>query len=73
MPYHMALAAGYVSEGLAALTRRPPAVPLVGVRLARYPMYFTAQKAVRELGLPQSPIREALRQSVQWFREHGYA
>ncbi len=72
MPYSIALAAGYVSEGLAALTRRPPAVPLVGVRLARYPMYFTAQKAVRELGLPQSPIQEALRQSVQWFREHGY-
>lgn len=72
IPYGIALAAGYVSEGLATLTRRPPAVPLVGVRLARYPMYFTAQKAVRELGLPQSPIREALRQAVQWFREHGY-
>lgn len=73
IPYGIALAAGYVSEGLATLTRRPPAVPLVGVRLARYPMYFTAQKAVRELGLPQSPIREALRQSVQWFREYSYA
>jgi dihydroflavonol-4-reductase len=36
-------------------------------------MYFTAQKAVRELGLPQSPVEEALRQAVQWFRERGYA
>ena len=72
MPYGVALAAGYVSEGLAALMRRPPAVPLVGVRLARYPMYFTAQKAVRELGLPQSPIQEALRCAVQWFRAYGY-
>jgi dihydroflavonol-4-reductase len=72
IPYGAALAAAYVSEGLSALIRRPPAVPLVGVRLARYPMYFTAQKAVRELGLPQSPIREALQRAVQWFREHGY-
>lgn len=72
MPYGVALAAGYVSEGWAALVRRPPAVPLVGVRLARYPMYFTAQKAVRELGLPQSPIQEALRSAVQWFRDYGY-
>jgi len=61
-----------VSEGFAALMRRPPVVPLVGVRLARYPMYFTAQKAVRELGLPQSSIREALRCAVQWFRDNGY-
>jgi hypothetical protein len=35
-------------------------------------MYFTAQKAVRELGLPQSPVAEAMRQAVQWFYEHGY-
>jgi dihydroflavonol-4-reductase len=73
IPYGLALAAGYVSTGLAWLTGQPPAVPLVGVRLARYPMYFNAQKAIRELSLPQSPIEEALRQAVQWFREYGYA
>ncbi|PON18006.1 NAD-dependent dehydratase [Candidatus Entotheonella serta] len=72
MPYGVALAAGYVSEGWAAVTRRPPAIPLVGVRLARYPMYFSAEKAVRELGLPQSPIRDALQSAVQWFRDYGY-
>jgi dihydroflavonol-4-reductase len=73
IPYGIALTAGYVSTGIAWMTKQPPAVPLVGVRLARHPMYFTAQKAVRELGLPQSPIEEALRQAVQWFRERGYA
>jgi dihydroflavonol-4-reductase len=72
IPYTMALAAGYVSEWVARCSKRPPLVPLVGVRMARHPMYFTAQKAVRELGLPQSPIDEALRCAVQWFREHGY-
>jgi dihydroflavonol-4-reductase len=35
-------------------------------------MYFTAQKAVRELGLPQSSVEEALQQAVHWFRAHGY-
>ncbi len=73
LPYRVALAAGYVSEGMARLTKKPPAVPLVGVRLARHPMYFTAQKAVRDLGLPQSPVEDALRQAVEWFRTHGYA
>jgi len=73
MPYSVALAAGYISTGMAWITKQPPAVPLVGVRLARHPMYFSAHKAVHELGLPQSSIETALQQAVQWFREHGYA
>jgi dihydroflavonol-4-reductase len=72
IPYTVALATGYVSEWIARWTRKPPMVPLVGVQMAQRPMYFTAQKAVRELGLPQSPIDEAMRQAVQWFRTHGY-
>jgi dihydroflavonol-4-reductase len=69
----VALLAAYVSEGVARCTGIPPAVPLTGVRMARHPMYFTAHKAVRELGLPQSPIDDAMRAAVQWFRTQGYA
>lgn len=72
IPYHVALAAGYISELISRLTRQPPRVPLSGVRMARHPMFFSAQKAIRELGLPQSPIEQALHQAVQWFRDHGY-
>jgi dihydroflavonol-4-reductase len=73
LPYGVALAAGYVNEWVSRCTGKPPFVPLTGVRMARHPMYCTAQKAIRELGLPQSPIAEALQQAVQWFRAHGYA
>lgn len=72
LPYGLALAIGYCSEWLARCTGQPPLVPLDGVRMARHPMYFTAAKALRELGLPQSSLEEAMRQAVQWFREHGY-
>jgi len=27
---------------------------------------------VRELGLPQTPVEEALARAVAWFRENGY-
>ena len=30
-------------------------------------------KAIEELGLPQTPIETAIRDSVNWFRENGYA
>jgi dihydroflavonol-4-reductase len=73
LPYRVALATGYVCDWVARLTHKPPLVPLVGVKMARRPMYFTAHKAVRELRLPQSPIDEAMQQAVTWFRTHGYA
>ncbi len=29
-------------------------------------------KAIRELGLPQTPLATAMAEAVRWFREHGY-
>ena len=49
-----------------------PRVALDAVRLSRYRMFFDSGKAVRELGLPQTPVDGALRRAVDWFRAHGY-
>jgi dihydroflavonol-4-reductase len=73
IPYRVAWMAGALSTGLSYLTRREPAIPLDGVRMAHAPMYYDASKAVRELGLPQTPIEEAVRNAVRWFRNNGYA
>ncbi|MBI3877810.1 MAG: NAD-dependent epimerase/dehydratase family protein, partial [Verrucomicrobia bacterium] len=72
IPYFVALAAAHVDETLAKFTGKPPKAPLAGVRMARYKMFFNPAKAVRELGLPQTPPREALRDAVEWFRANGY-
>lgn len=72
MPYWVALAAGYVCEWVSDhVTGSPPAVPLGGVRMAKYHMYFDPSKAVRELGLPQTPVENALAEAVQWFRDNS--
>lgn len=73
VPYWVALAAAHVSERIAAVTGRPPKAPLAGVRMAKYKMWFNPAKAIRELGLPQTPPRQALADAVQWFKAHGYA
>jgi dihydroflavonol-4-reductase len=36
--------------------------------MAKKYMYFDSSKAVRELGLPQSSIEQALEKAVHWFR-----
>jgi dihydroflavonol-4-reductase len=48
-------------------------VSLTAVRMARKRMYFSAARAVRVLGLPQTDVREALRDAAEWFARHGYA
>lgn len=72
IPYFVALAAAYVDEAIAGLTGKPPKAPLAGVRMARYKMFFNPAKAIRELGLPQTPPKQALAAAVRWYRENGY-
>lgn len=74
LPLWVALGAAYASEFAAQrLTGGPPRIPVTGVKVARHFRYFDCSKAVRELGMPQTPIEEALEKAVRWFREHGYA
>ncbi|HKZ06950.1 MAG TPA: hopanoid-associated sugar epimerase [Methylomirabilota bacterium] len=73
VPYALAWLAAAGMEGMARLTGGTPAVPLTAVRMARKRMYFSADKAVRELGLPQTPAERALGDAVEWFVARGYA
>jgi dihydroflavonol-4-reductase len=72
VPYNVALAAAHVDELIARFTGKAPKAPLAGVRMARYKMFFSPAKAIRELGLPQTDPRQALADAVEWFRANGY-
>jgi dihydroflavonol-4-reductase len=64
----------HLSEWIADhLTGRPPLVAVDAVRMARKRMFFDPGKAVRELGMPQSAVEDALAGAVRWFRTNGYA
>ena len=53
--------------------RRPPLVGPEAARMASTPMWVDPARSVDELGLPQTPVREAFREAVDWFAQHGYA
>jgi len=73
MPFWVALSAGWVCEMVSNnLTGTPPAVPLAGVKMAKYFMYFDSSKAIQKLGLPQNSTENALRRSVEWFKDNNY-
>lgn len=73
LPYTPILLAAYLNEGLSRLTGKEPLIPLAGVQMARKFMFFDATKAVLELGLPQTPVEQALERAISWFRINGYA
>lgn len=74
IPHRVAQCWAYVDVTIARLNpRRIPAATPDKVRLSRRYEFFDPGRAVRELGLPQTPARVALRKAVEWYRSHGYA
>ncbi len=73
LPYTPVLLLSYLNEFWAThISGKPPRMPLAAVKMARKFMFFDNSKAVRELGLPQTPVQEALAEAVAWFREKDY-
>ncbi len=74
LPRWSILPLAYANQWLADyITHRPPRIPLEGVKMAKYVMHYDCSKALRELGLPQTPVEVALEKAVRWFRDHRYA
>ena len=73
LPRLAILPLAYANHWIANLTGQPPRIPLEGVKMAKYKMHYDCSKAIRELGLPQTPPDVALEKAVRWFRKHGYA
>jgi dihydroflavonol-4-reductase len=74
LPRASILPLAYANQWLSDhLTHRPPRIPLEGVKMAKYVMHYDCAKAIRELGLPQTPVESALESAVQWFTDHRYA
>jgi dihydroflavonol-4-reductase len=73
VPHWVAQGWAYADVTLARLNpRRIPAATPDKVRLSRRYEFFDSRRAVRELGLPQTPARVALSKAVEWYKSHGY-
>ena len=72
IPYWMAFRVAEVSEYVAFFTGKPPRATRAGVNMARHQMWFDPDKAIRELGLPQTPPEQAFADAIDWFRANGY-
>jgi dihydroflavonol-4-reductase len=67
LPRAVLVAAGLAMEAFAQVAGGEPALTTGLARLAFEGHYYDAGKAVRELGLPQTPIEVALRDALAWL------
>jgi dihydroflavonol-4-reductase len=73
VPHSVILPVAFVAEAWTRWTGGDePFATVDGVRMARKKMFFTCDKAVRQLGYAPRPAIEALADAVRWFRGNGY-
>ncbi|MGH8298314.1 MAG: hopanoid-associated sugar epimerase [Steroidobacteraceae bacterium] len=72
LPHAAVLPVAHVSELYARLAGRPTRVTVEGVRMSRKRMFFSSDKAARELGYRWRPPAEAFADALRWFKENAY-
>jgi dihydroflavonol-4-reductase len=62
----------WAAEALARVTGKEPFLTTDALRMSRYRMFFSSEKAKRELGYTARPYKEGLKDALTWFRDNGY-
>jgi dihydroflavonol-4-reductase len=60
------------AETVARMTSREPFLTRDGLRMSEHRMFFSSDKAAREIGYRARPYTEGLQDAVGWFRDAGY-
>lgn len=71
-PVFMAVQSGYAEELVARFTGKPPVNTAAWVRVGSHYSWWDSSRAVRELGLPQTPLEKSIAQAIEWFRGKAY-
>jgi len=72
VPGWILLAVGCWASFIASISKKKPLLSYNMAKIAVDEHYFTAQKAVDELHLPQTPVEVGIKESIDWFRANGY-
>lgn len=72
IPGAVTKAYGWMGTSLSNLTGKPPTVSYAMAQISCDDHYFSADKAVKELGMPQTNIEVAIKECFTWLNENGY-
>ncbi len=72
LPHAAVMPVAWAAEAWARLFGGEPFVSMDAVRIARKIMFFSSNKAERELGYCARPVDDAFADAIAWFRANGY-
>ncbi len=73
IPHNIVLPLAYLAEAWTRLSNgSEPFATVDGVNMAKKKMYFSSDKAIREIGYTYRPATEAFRDAIKWFGDNGY-
>jgi dihydroflavonol-4-reductase len=64
--------AGWSMDMVSKITHKQPMLSFPMAKNASERMYFSAEKAVKKLKMPQTDLRQAIRETYHWFGKNGY-
>lgn len=71
IPSFLLLTYGMMGSMYSKITGKKPTVSLPMAKIACDKHYFSAEKAIKELKLPQSPIEEGILECFNWMKSNG--
>jgi len=71
LPHAAVMPVAYVAQAWARVTGMQPIATVEEVRMSKKRMFFTIDKAKRELGYTARPARLALEDAVRWFQQQA--
>jgi dihydroflavonol-4-reductase len=72
IPMTLMLIFSSLLELVAKITQKPPLISRAMAEISRDTNFYSSQKAIEELDMPQTPVREAIVRSIGYFKEVGY-
>jgi dihydroflavonol-4-reductase len=72
LPHNLILPIAWCMERWANISKKEPRVTVDEVRMSKHLMYFSSDKAIKDLGYQIRPAKEAIKDAIEWFIKNGY-
>ncbi len=71
IPTVVVFTVAFLATVFSRLTRTKPAVTIPLAKFTRVKLFYSNEKARRELGMTFKPLRESIKNAVVWYRQRG--
>ena len=72
LSHNLILPIAWCMERWADISKKEPRATVDEIRMSRKHMYFSSEKATKELGYQFRPAKEAINDAIEWFIKNGY-